>query len=59
MHLKRKPASSEKLIALPLNDEQLEWLRNRARLNGRSLMREAQQVLELTRRAETAQGGAQ
>ena len=59
MHLNRKPASSEKLIALPLNDEQLEWLRNRARLNGRALMREAQQVLELTRRAEAAQGEAQ
>lgn len=42
----------EKMINVPLNGEQREWLANRAKNNGRSLCREAQQVLETERRAE-------
>lgn len=42
----------EKIINVPLTDEQGEWLKARAKTNGRAVGREAQHILEAVRRRD-------
>lgn len=47
--------TNERKISLPLTEAQIEWLRRRAITNGRSVRREAQQIVEAERQKD---GGA-